>query len=178
MTETKTLNTMRSVAKAQEFQQTGRKLKRKIQTYEKHFSHPAEDVFYQFCPTRELDWIDGWDCELVYTTTGYVEKDCIFTTAADNYIGPGLWIFTNYVPNERLELVRILGNDVVIHFRIHLRDNGDATSTGVWHLTFTALNEQGNQVVDNLPERIQELEQAIDGLEYFLTEGELMRNVA
>jgi hypothetical protein len=168
------MNTEKSKSKAMEFLKKGRNLKRKTQKYEKTFKFPAEKVFFQFCPSRELDWIEGWDCDLVYTSTGYVEDDCIFTTPETNLLGPGLWIFTRYEPNQKLEIVRIIGESVVIHFRINLIDNNDGTSTGVWNLTFTALNESGNAIVDSIPDKIPEMERAIDGLEYFLETGEMM----
>jgi hypothetical protein len=47
---------------------------------------------------------------------------------------------------KKFELVRIIGDSVVIHFRINLKDNQNGTCTGVWDLTFTALNESGNQM--------------------------------
>jgi hypothetical protein len=168
------MNTERSKRKAMDFLKKGRNLKRKTQKYEKKFDFPAEKVFYQFCPSRELDWIEGWDCDLVYTSTGYVEDDCIFTTPETNSLGPGLWIFTRYEPSEKLEIVRIIQESVVIHFRINLIDNNDGTSTGVWNLTFTALNESGNAIVDSIPDKNPELVRAIDGLEYFLESGEMM----
>ncbi|MEW5960564.1 MAG: hypothetical protein AB1801_22805 [Chloroflexota bacterium] len=168
------MNTERSKKKATEFLTKGNNLQRKIQTYEKTFPFPPEKVFFQFCPARELDWIAGWDCDLVYTSTGYVEEDCIFTTPDTNLLGPGLWILTRYEPNRKLELVRIIGATVVIHFRINLIDNNDGTATGVWNLTFTALNEAGNTIVEAIPANNSELERAIAGLEYFLKTGEMM----
>lgn len=63
---------------------------------------------------------------------------------------------------------------MVIHFRINLIDNNDGTSTGLWKLTFTALNESGNVIVDSIPDSNPELERAIGGLENFLKEGEMM----
>ncbi len=169
------MNTVRSEEKAASFLKNGLKLKRKHQTYEKTFSHGPDVVFYQFCPSRECDWIDGWDCDLIYTSSGYVEKDCIFSTPETNVLGPGLWIFTRYEPNKHLELVRIIGDSLAIHFRIHLEDNHDGTSTGVWSLTFTALNEEGNAMVDGMPDENPELAKAVDGLEYFLNTGEMLK---
>lgn len=169
------MNTERSENKAEDYLANGRKLSRKTMEIVKDFPFPPSEVFYQFCPTRELDWIDGWDCDLLYTTTGYVEKDCIFTTPDTNPIGPGLWIFTNYEPNEKVEIVRIVEQSVVIHFRIDLTDNCNGTCRGVWNLTFTALNETGNAIVENISEKDRELKHAIDSLEYFLRTGEMMR---
>lgn len=177
-TTTTKMDTHRSRAKVEQFQQQGLKLRRKTQTFEKRFTHPPETVFYQFCPSRELDWIEGWDCQLVYTTTGVVEKDCIFTTDESNPIGPGLWVFCAYEPNEKLELVRIVKDAMVIHFRINLKDNRDGTSTGTWNLTFTALNESANAMVDAVPDDNPELVRAIDSLEYYLTNGRMMRSAA
>jgi hypothetical protein len=168
------MNTDKSKRKATEFLKSGKNMKRKTQEYERTFSFPPEKVFPQFCPSRERDWIEGWDCDLVYTSTGYVEDDCIFTTPETNSLGPGLWIFTRYEPSRKLELVRIVENSVVIHFRINLINNNDGTSTGIWHLTFTALNESGNAIVESIPGKSPEIERAIDGLEYFLEAGEMM----
>ena len=168
------MNTERSEKRAKEFLKRGSNLKRKKQKYEKTFPFPPAKVFFQFCPTREFDWIEDWDCDLVYTSTGYVEEDCIFTTPETNVLGPGLWIFTQYEPNEKLEIVRIIGDSVVIHFRINLIDNQDGTTTGTWNLTFTALNESGNAIVESIPDNSPELERAIEGLEYFLETGEMM----
>jgi len=170
------MNTKRSERKATAFLKSGKPLKRKIQTYEKTFPFSPEDVFYQFCPSRELDWIEGWDCDLVYTSTGYVEDDCVFTTPETNALGPGLWIFTRYEPNQRLELVRIIGESMVVHFRINLIGNGDGISTWAWNLTFTALNESGNAMVESMPDKSPAFQRAIEGLEYFLETGEMMRS--
>ena len=168
------MNTERSERNAAEFLKNGKHLERKTLTYERMFSFPPEEVFPQFCPSRELDWIQGWDADLVYTSTGYVEPDVIFTTSENNPFGPGIWIFTRYEPNEKLELVRVMGDMVVIHFRIDLRDNHDGTSTGIWNIKVTALNETGNQIVESIGDTSPEVVRATEGLEYFLKTGELL----
>ncbi|MCP4205396.1 MAG: hypothetical protein GY769_26085 [bacterium] len=72
-------------------------------------------------------------------------------------------------------MVRIMGNSVVEQLRIDLEDNGDGTCKGTWTMKFTALNEQGNSVVEALPEEDPLLESVvIQGLEHFVTSGELM----
>lgn len=168
------MNTKRSEKKVKAFLKKGNLRERKVQKYEKKFNFSPEKVFFQLCPTRELDWIKGWDCDLVYTTTGYVEKDCIFTTPATNELGSGLWIFSEYEPNEKLGIVRIIENMIVIHLRIRLEDNHDGSCTGKWDLIFTALNEKGDEILKTIPEQNPEYSKAIDGLEYFLETGELM----
>lgn len=168
------MNTTRSDKMARDFLARKQPFRRKTVVYERLFHAQPSLVFKQFCPTREVDWIDGWTADLIWTTTGYAEADCIFTTPARNNIGPGLWVFTRLEPDRLLEAVRIIDNNVVEHFRIDLEDNGDGTCMGVWTLKFTALNEQGNVFVDALPEEDPAFDRVLAGLEHFVTTGELL----
>ena len=170
------MNTERSRKKALEFLNNGPKYSRKVIKHKRHFSSPPEEVFPQFCPTRELDWIDGWDCDLLYTSTGYVEADCIFTTPERNGLGPGLWVFTDHKPNERLQIVRIIENSIVETFKIELKDNGDGTCVGLWTMMFTGINEKGSEFVAAMPDQIPQLEAATAGLEHFLNTGEMHKH--
>jgi len=77
-------------------------------------------------------------------------------------------------PDALLEVVRIIENSVVEHFRINLEDNGDGTCTGTWTLIFTALNERGNEMVEMISEEEPLLRKVIRGLDHFLTAGERM----
>lgn len=169
------MNTERSERKTNSFLKYGKKRKRKIQVCKKRFSATAEKVFFQLCPSREYDWIEGWECELVYTSTGYAEAGCIFTTPRSNDLGQGIWLFTQYIPHERVELA-IVNDAIVEQVRIDVIDNGDGTSTGIWKMTFTALNETGDDIVASMPDTNAELERAVEGLEYFLTTGELLED--
>ena len=166
------MNTSRSDRMAAEFLSRNQPFKRKVVTAEQTFSAPPATVFRQFCPTREVDWIDGWEADLIWTTTGYAEPDCIFSTPESNIIGPGLWVFTRLDPDEVLEAVRVINEDVVEQFRIDLRDNEDGTCTGLWTLKFTAVTEAGNAAVEAIPEEDQRLQQVIAGLEHFVTTGQ------
>jgi hypothetical protein len=66
-------NTEKSEKRTNEFLAQKIPFKRKEQTYKVDFSFPAKEVFEQFCPSREEDWIDGWMADLIYTSTGYAE---------------------------------------------------------------------------------------------------------
>ena len=105
------MDTSRSDKRVKEFLAKNTPFKRKTQIYEQVFNASPQAVFEQFCPSREADWIEGWTADLIWTTTGYVESDCIFTTPETNTVGPGLWIFNRLEPNEMLDAVRIIGSD-------------------------------------------------------------------
>jgi hypothetical protein len=168
------MNNERSRKKASEYLAEGNPLIRRELKLERKFNHPVEKVFHQLCPTREYDWIDGWECDLLFTSTGFVEKDCIFSTSEANSVGPGLWIFTAYEINERVEIVRIIEDMVVLHLRISLEDNNCCSCIGKWDLTFTAIKEEGNKLVEAVDFAKEKFVRAIDGLEHFLDKGELL----
>ncbi|NIA71465.1 hypothetical protein HBA54_23000 [Pelagibius litoralis] len=166
------MNISRSTKMAQEFLAKRQPFQRKVQTYRKQFSAVPETIFPQLCPTREVDWIDGWVAELIYTTNGYAEPDCIFTTPESNVLGSGLWVFTRFEPNRIVELVVIHANNIVEHVRIELIDNGDGTCEGIWTLKFTAIGEDGNAVIEAMPDKDPDFDIVLDGLEHFLKTGE------
>ncbi len=168
------MNTTRSTKMAQEFLAKGQPFKRKVQTYKKRFGAKPETVFPQFCPTREVDWIDGWVADLTYTESGYAEPNCIFTTPESNIFGPGLWMITRYEPSEIFEAVVIHGSGVAEHFRIDLVDNGDGTCEGIWTLIFTAISEDGNGVIEAMPDQDPQFDVVLEGLEHFLKTGDRM----
>lgn len=169
------MDTTRSDEMARAFLAKGHPFKRKVQTYRRQFSGAAEAVFAQLCPTREADWIDGWVADLIYTDSGYAERDCILTTPQRNILGPGLWIITRREPNRIHEFLVIREDGVVGHFSIELSDTGDGSCETIWTLTFTATNEAGNAVIESMPDKDPAFDAVVlDALEHFLRTGERM----
>jgi hypothetical protein len=93
---------------------------------------PADKVFTLLCPVAEYDWIDGWDCSLVFTDSGINEEGCIFTEAI---MGPVLagsparstWITNRYDDeNHHIQFVIFIHGLAVIRYDVTLdeRDNG------------------------------------------------------
>ena len=167
-----TLNTIRSGKMAEEFLAKKKPYKRKVQVYVKQISADPETVFQQLCPTREADWIDGWIADLVYTETGYAEPDCVLTTPENNILGAGLWMITQREANKFHEFVLVRNDGVVGHFTIEINDNHDGTCETVWKLVFTAINEDGNTVIESMPEKDPMFEMIIEALDYYLRTGE------
>lgn len=169
------MDTTRSKKMADEFLARRRPFKRKTQRYKTHYSVSADRVYPQLCPTREADWIDGWVADLIYTDSGYSEPDCINTTPKNNILGSGLWIVTQTMPNSYHEFVVVRDDGVVGHFTIELTETGDRTCDVDWTLVFTAINAQGNTVVDAMPDKDPGFEVIVaKGLEHFLTTGRRM----
>lgn len=143
------LDTTKSDQIVQRFRQSPFKSKRNVQTFSGTFETTVEDLFSLFCPAREADWIPGWDCELVYTDSGYAEENCIFRTDESNSAGDGLWVFTGVEANRYVEFVRVQ-QDLVTHARITVDDNGDGTATATWNVISTGLTEKGNEQIEGM----------------------------
>ncbi len=169
-----TLNATRSERMANEFLAKKEPFKRKVQVYKRQISADPETIFTHLCPTREADWIDGWVADLIYTESGYAEPDCILTTPEKNILGPGLWIITQRIPNRHHEFLLIREDGVVGHFTIEIEDNRDGTCDTLWKVVFTAINEDGNEIIEMMPDKDPLLEEIIYALDYYLNTGERM----
>ena len=154
------------------------------ETFAKRFTHsgsvhiPAapDRVFPLLCPVREYEWIDGWECRLIYSKSGYVEEGCIFTTDFPDD-GPTLWVTTLHDPaTRRVEFVRFSPEVKVLKMQLRVDEVEGGTSKLEIRYTLTALSSEGNTFVDQLV--------ASDGshfgqhihrlgilLEHFLTQG-------
>jgi hypothetical protein len=157
------------------FNQNPIKMKRIYQEFTGTWNATVEDIFPLLCPSREADWIPGWDCELLYTKSGYAEDKCVFRTDKKNSIGDGLWIFVGYEKNKYITFVRFQ-EDIITHTRINVDDNQDGTASATWLITQTALTKQGNLLLSNMPN--------LDGkpitkmIDHYLTHGKTVRRVS
>ena len=168
------MNTTRSDALVKRFRKREFTALRKVQEYERLFAASPEKLFPLLCPARETDWIPGWTCDLVYTTTGYVQPDCVFTTGADNPFGAGTWVIYDHEMGERLQLV-MTSDDLVLQMRIAVSPASGGDSRGRWTLTTTGLTPKGNTVIEALPDQDPRFIALLDCLEHYLNTGEMPR---
>lgn len=170
-------DTIKSEQIVQKFHQQAFKAKRKRVEFSGTWNTTVEDVFPLLCPAREADWIIGWDCDLIYTESGYAEKDCIFKTGKSNPAGGGLWIMTGYEANHYIEFVQVQ-TDIILHARVSLKDNRDGTVTGTWNVLHTALTPEGNQQIDKLGENHVQGGPLIKMMEHYLDKGKTLNPIS
>ena len=144
--------------------------KREIREYTFKVQSKKEDLFLLFCPQRELEWLEGWTYEMVFSSTGFAEQDCVFRT--DNPIeGPSIWLVTQYQAPQKIEYVRVSPRSLVIRMSIELSETGkDFTEVKVT-CSFTGLTETGNRCIDgyvseHYPIRMKIWQQSLE--QYFL----------
>jgi len=136
------------------------------------FKVKPEKIFPLLCPTLEYDWLPGWTCEMLHSKTGYAEYDCIFKT--DFFGFPEMFICTKYEKDREICYQRVSDHLSSI-LDIKLIDQLDGSCTGVWFITISALDEEGNNIVKNIGSAEAKTEKAIDALEYFLKKGKPAR---
>lgn len=106
----------------------------------------------------EYDWISNWSCELLHSKSGYAEYIAVFRT---NFFGPEeIWVFTRYEQNSRL--LKSF-EDISARMDISHSDNSDSTVLGSWVIIASALNENGNQMVESLKSAAQHIEKLLNG---------------
>ena len=116
---------------------------------------PVSQVFPLACPHEEYKWIDGWDCDIIYSDSGKVENGCIFTEKRsvpllhDSDGGVTTWIAVLHDPRTyRLHFV-LMTDISAIKYAIEMEDAGDDVTTIKLDFTLTALNQRGNHFIES-----------------------------
>ena len=107
------------------------------------------DIFPLLCPIREYDWIEHWSCEMIYSTSGFAEPDCIFTTSFPEPGGRDTWVVCRHEPPTRIEFIRtnILR---VMRYAITLEEQAPGRTRARWQQIITATGEEGNEHIRTL----------------------------
>lgn len=143
-------------------------------TYKQINNAPPDVVFPLLCPVREKDWIDGWDYKMIFSKSGLIEKDCVFSTPHHGKEQTIWYVTVHDKENYTIEFIRVTPNEEVVKINIYLEDNGNGTTTTNITYQYTGLNETKNAwIKDELDmefkENMIEWEKAIN---YYIEKGE------
>jgi len=122
--------------------------KRTVRSYTMHIEAPPDAVFPLLCPTKEYEWIDRWECKMVYSDSGFADLDCIFETNFPGE-GPDIWVISRYEPPAEIQFIRV-NDSRAMRFSISLSDGGTGTTRAVWKQVVTGLTPEGNKLVETL----------------------------
>ena len=135
-------------------------------------------VFPLLCPVRERDWIDGWDCKMIHSESGLIEKNCVFTTGHHSDIET-VWHVTQYdTENYTLEFLRITPSENTVRINIQLEKVDDFKTKAHISYLYTLLNEDESEF------KMKQLEQSFSesmiywekAINHYLQIGEMMKN--
>ncbi|MFC1822347.1 hypothetical protein ACFL9T_06535 [Thermodesulfobacteriota bacterium] len=141
--------------------------------YRQSLTAPPEDVFPLLCPVLELDWVRGWDPELVLSNSGVAEQDCIFILERETE--NEIWVITKYDPEYyQLEMLKVTPDHSVGKIEIALfPDEGNRTFAEIVY-SYTSLGPQGDEFLVTFTEEWYHkfMETWEEELNHYLSTGE------
>jgi len=123
-----------------------------------------EEIFPLLCPKREEEWIPGWECETVWSKSGFNEEGAIFRTVKP-YGTELYWTTLKYdISNRIVDFLVTAPRLHMFRFTIELDEGGDGVVTLVFKQVFTAISEEGNALLESYKEedfqgRLKKLEE-------------------
>jgi hypothetical protein len=124
-----------------------------------HADAAPADVFPLLCPVREREWVDGWDADVLHSTSGLAELGCVFVARLAGG-REATYVVTRYEPPRDIAFA-IFDGAVVETLGIELvaaRGGTDMT----WTRAFTGLSPAGNAWIDA---HVPAIEARLDALE-------------
>lgn len=124
---------------------------RVTRSYVQKIQAGPEKVFALLCPVRETEWVKGWDPLVVYSRSGLAEPECIFLTGEG--APDSVWVITRRDGEQyALEIVKVTPWTTVAKITIHLTANEAGGTDAEVTYSYTALNEEGREFVENYTE--------------------------
>jgi len=113
--------------------------------FTQHISGLPEDVFPLLCPVRETEWLPGWSCRMLHTTTGIAELGAVFETERPE--GRSIWLVTEYDQPRRIAFAKFQSGDLLARIAIDVRLADGANSLVDIDYWFVALTERGSLAI-------------------------------
>ena len=103
-----------------------------------------DQVFPLLCPVREKDWLDGWEYQMIYSKSGFIEKDCVFSTPNPGQMD-SIWQVTQYRPAAyTIEFLKFTPNESVLRINIALKRYSSHETKVQIAYQYTALSDSQN----------------------------------
>jgi len=144
-------------------------------TYKQTIKGSIEQIFPLYCPVKELLWTESWNPEIVYSNSGVVEQNAIFTSRDGNR--KAIWYVTTYdIENGHVEMIKIMPDYSVSKLEITVEPSKESTTSVFITYTITSLNEEGDIIFkgftkENFDISMQAWEKAMN---HYLKTGELL----
>jgi hypothetical protein len=118
---------------------------RATRTYRQKLSAPPARVFPLLCPVREAEWAEGWMPELVISSSGVAERDCVFITPDEP--ANAIWYVTRHEPERWfVEMLKIVPGLTACRLQIQLSPNGEECFADITY-SHTSLGPAGDKFV-------------------------------
>lgn len=112
-----------------------------------HCKAAIEELFPLLCPKKEEEWIPGWECETIWSTSGYNEEGAVFRTQKP-YGTELYWTTLEYnKESRRVDFLISAPRLYMFRFKIHLEELSKDLFSLTFTQTFTAVSEDGNTLI-------------------------------
>ncbi len=112
-----------------------------------HCKAAVEEVFPLLCPKREEEWIPGWECETIWSHSGYNEEGAIFRTMKP-YGTELYWTTLQYdMRNNIVDFLITAPRLYMFRFKIDLCAVGNGLPSLTFTQVFTSISEEGNALL-------------------------------
>lgn len=144
-----------------------------VRVFNTPLSATPEKVFPLLCPVREYDWIPTWQCNLIYSKSGYAELGCVFSTDLGDASGVEIWVVCTYEKNKQIGFVKT-GTHSTTRYTIGLERN-QSGSTIQWEQELTSLDDDGGLLLDKITENVynEKMKHINKLLDYYLLNGKI-----
>jgi len=128
-----------------------------------HCKAKVEEIFPLICPKREEEWIPGWECETIWSNSGYNEEGAIFRTMKP-YGTELYWTTLKYdMGNRMVDFLITAPRLYMFRFKIDLDVIDDHPTKICFSQVFTSISEEGNAFLnryrnENFQARLKDLE--------------------
>jgi len=139
----------------------------------------AKEIFPLLCPVREYEWVPNWQGKLIFSNSGLVETDCIFTTDHPQD-GPAVWVTVNHdEARHQVEFIRFSPGIRIVRMALRVEQLQGTESRLHIAYTWTALGLTGQREISGfIASKGNELQHNIDHLGkllgHFLTHGSML----
>ena len=108
----------------------------------------VEEVFPLLCPKREEEWIPGWECETIWSNSGYNEEGAIFRTMKP-YGTELYWTTLQYdIRNKIVDFLITAPRLYMFRFKIHVYEISNGLLSMTFTQVFTSISEEGNALLE------------------------------
>ncbi len=114
----------------------------------------ADEIFALACPVAELDWVDDWHFDLVYSESGRNEDNNLILEPATGLAvlrsagSETYWYTTLYDTDRQRFHAVLLTRDVILgKWQFEVEDLGDGRGRLRLRITYTGLTEEGNRII-------------------------------
>lgn len=112
-------------------------------------SFPKDKIFPLLCPKLEEKWIPGWECEVLYSLSGYNEKGGVFRTTKP-YNTELIW-YTGEFSLEKgsVKFVVFAADKFLFDYDINVTQIEDGRCRISFTQHFKVMSKEGGALVDS-----------------------------